>query len=318
MGIGAGVLSPAAAARLSRGVGDPPVADPDFADHDAVARWRRDIHAAWGEGTEPGEAAHEPTTLVGRPALRAGPAPRGAPTVLYLRGGGYLLGSAGVAAPITARLAAPGPTALTVVSLDYRLAPEHPYPAALDDSFAAYRALVARGDGPVAVAGDSAGGALAVGVALRAAAAGVPAPASLVLLCPHLAHRTNSRTAVLHTDAPDTDVPYTDDDRTDSRASAAYLGATSAEDPLVSPLQASGELLAALPPLLVQAGTLDALHHQSVRFVRRARAAGADATLDLWDGLWHTWQYHRRLPEADLALHEAQQFLHRACARAQE
>lgn len=312
-GLGAGPLSAEAEARLARGVGDPPLDRPDLADRAAVARWRAAVHEAWGEGTEPGEPPHTPVELA-RPAAATGTAERtgtarstgiaalvaGPPdapvTVLYCHGGGYVLGSAGVAAPITARLAAAG---LRVVSIDYRLAPEHPFPTALDDAVAACRGLQASGR-TVAVAGDSAGGALALGVALRARLDGAAPPAALALFSPHLAHEPARPTEPAEGGA--------------AALAAAYRNGHDPADPLLSPLYAPPGLLTELPPTLIQSGTGDALHPQAVRFARLARAAGAPVTLDTWEGLWHTWQYHRKLPEADRALAEAARFLTGAAA----
>lgn len=242
-GVGAGALSPEAEARLARGVGDPPLVRPPLHDHAAVAVWRAAIHAAWGEGTEGDEPAHEPLALAcGRRALAAGPAD--APlTVLYLHGGGYVLGSAGVAAPITARLAAAD---LRVVSLDYRLAPAHPFPAAVDDAAAAHTELrAAAPHRPVALAGDSAGGALALAVALRARLEGTAPPAALALFCPHLAHD------------PDPDAQGRAEDGGGRALADAYRDGHDPADPLLSPLLAPADLLAGLPPTLVQTGTLD-------------------------------------------------------------
>jgi len=294
-GLGAGALSDQARARLARGVATPEPARPDLGDHAAVAAWRVAVHRLWGEGTEGDEPVHTPEQVAGVSVLVAGPAE--APlTVVYAHGGGYVLGSPGVAAPITARLA----RTLRVVSVDYRRAPEHPFPAALDDVAAVYAALRAASSGPVAVAGDSAGGALAAGVALRAVATGAVAPDALLLLCPHLDHDGHAATA--------------DDDA--AALIAAYRDGTDPTDPLLSPAHAPAAWLAGLPPTLVQSGTADRLWRQAVRFVRRARAAGAPVELDLWDGLWHTWQYHRDLPEADRAVTEAVAFLLTAARRA--
>lgn len=273
---------------------------PDWHDLTAVAAWRAAMHAAWGEGTVGDEVLHRPERLGGVDVLVAGP-PAAAITLVYAHGGGYALGSAGVAVPITARLA----RHVRVVSVDYRLAPEHPFPAALDDVDAVfqavYRSVWHGGGGFVAVAGDSAGGALALGVALRAAAGARPArpapparPAAVVLFCPHLEHQPDDAAAPAGGPAA---------------LAAAYRAGHDAADPLLSPLHAPPELLAQLPPTLVQAGSADPLHQQAVRFARRGRAAGAPVTLDLWDGLWHAWQYHRELPEADRALAEASRFL---------
>jgi acetyl esterase/lipase len=293
--LGAGELSTAARDRLAAMTPerlDPPAPE-DLA---AVAVWRAAVHRAWLEGDPPpAEAGHVEAVVGGVRCLVAGDLPGGGavgapgrPTLVHLHGGGYALGSPEVAVPITSRLAAGG---LAVVSVDYRLAPEHPHPAAVEDALAVYGAVdrVAAGR-PVALAGDSAGGNLVVSVAMAAAAAGLRPPAALVLMSPHLDLAS----------APDGDGRWLAD---------AYRGTRDAADPAVSPLRAGNADLARLPPTLVQTGTADALLGHAVRFARRARAVGVDVTLDVWDGLWHTWQYHRELPEAHQALAEAARFV---------
>jgi epsilon-lactone hydrolase len=279
--LGAGALSAEARARLARrdGPSAPDLALPEWSDRAAVASWRAAQHAAWGEDIEPGEPEHRPIEVAGVPCLEAGPTD--GPLVLYLHGGGHVLGSPGVAAPITARLA----DGLHVVSAGYRLAPEHPFPAALDDALAVYRALAARR--PVAIAGDSAGGGIAVAAALVLAAGGDTPPAALALLSPFLDHGAGRPSAL----------------------SRAYLGDCPPDDPLASPARADP---AGLPPTLLQTGTGDALFAQAVAFARACRAAGVPLTLDVWDGLWHTWHYHRELPEAHQALAEVITFLEAA------
>ena len=275
-------LSPAARARLAQPTQGDPFPLPDLSDLAAVARWRDASHAAWGEGTMPGEAPHRPELVAGVPCDRAGRPD--APTLLYLHGGGYCLGSPGVAAPITARFA----KTFAVLSVSYRLAPEHPFPAALEDVLAVLAALAAHG--PVVVAGDSAGGGLALAATLAARDRAWPLPRALALLCPHLDHTVSAAADV----AP---------------LLAAYRGSTAPDHPLVSPLLAS---LGGLCPILVQTGTADPLQQQAVRLVQRARAEGTPVTLDSWPGLWHAWHYHRDIPEADVAVATAAAFLHAA------
>ena len=232
------------------------------------------------------------------------------PTVVYAHGGGYVLGSAAVAIPITARLAASG---LRLVSVDYRQPPEHPFPAALDDVLAVYLALAAGGT-PVALAGDSAGGALALSAAVAATARGVR-PAAIALFSPLLDH--------LHARRPDdagSGVAHVDDAGADSRDRQeqallrAYAGDADPADPRLSPLHAE---FSGLPPVRVQAAADEPLAAQAREFQRRAAVAGVDVTLELWDGLWHTWHYHD-LPEADLALAEAAAFLAAPFSRSDE
>ncbi|MDA3041189.1 MAG: alpha/beta hydrolase fold domain-containing protein, partial [Actinomycetota bacterium] len=239
--------------------------------------------------------------------LRSGPGDTtaSAPLVVYLHGGGYALGSPEVAVPITERLA----SQVEVVSVDYRLAPEHPYPAALEDTLAVLDALATGPDAArgVVLAGDSAGANLALSAALaltrRAGTDTRPSArlSGLILLSPHLDHRPRHR--------QDSGDRRDDVDNEAGRwLSAAYRGIRSIDDPAVSPLLADPEELGSLPPVLIQVGTIDSTFQDAVRFARAARTAGCQTTLDVWDGLWHTWHYHRDLPEADAALLEAAQF----------
>ena len=141
-----------------------------------------------------------------------------------------------------------------MVSVDYRLAPEHPYPAGLDDAHAVFRELAEAG--PVAVAGDSAGANLALTIALRAAD---PAPVAVVLLCPHLDHA--APTARLDGDLAGHD--------------PRLPRPVPPEDPGVSPLRAPDHQLASLPPTLIQTGTADPLFGQAIRFARRGEHAAS-------------------------------------------
>ncbi|WP_419839347.1 alpha/beta hydrolase [Candidatus Poriferisodalis sp.] len=279
-------LSPQAIAYKARRKPSVPIRMPDLTDHAAVANWRAATNAMWGEDDNPAEP-HRREVIGGIPCLAAGPSPGTDPPIaVYAHGGGYVLGSAAVAMPITARLAASG---LRVVSVDYRQPPEFPFPAALDDVLSVYLALAA-GDSPVALAGDSSGGALALSAAVIAAAEGVP-PAAVALLSPLLDHVSvpGNRLA----------------DDEGRRLIDSYTGNANPADPRLSPLRAA---LGGLPPVLVQAATDEPLAAQAREFRRRAGAAGVAVTLDLWEGMWHTWQYHA-LPEADEALAEAAGFL---------
>ncbi|MEZ5410644.1 MAG: alpha/beta hydrolase [Acidimicrobiales bacterium] len=307
-GWGLGVLSPEARERLARPRAEP-LRPPPADDHRAVARWRAEVHAAWLAGDPPAAACgHQPVTLAGvrclwapGPAPDPGARPPSQPILVYLHGGGYALGSPEVALPITQRLAAGG---LAVVSVDYRLAPEHPGPAAVDDAVAVFRAVRRAWPGrPLALGGDSAGGNLALSVTQRLGrrhGADPRGPAAMVLFGPHLDHGG----------------PLRPGDDTDEAGAAwlraAYCGSADPTDPRLSPLRGD---LRHLPPTLVQVGTGDRLLGQAARFARAARRAGSEVTLDVWDGLWHTWQYHRNLPEADEALAEAAAFVVAALSR---
>ena len=312
-------LSPEAVAYKAKRKPSVPIQMPDLADHAAVADWRAATNALWGEDDDPavphrreligGVACRVagPPSTPGHPVNSGPPAtvqPTNAsevPTVVYAHGGGYVLGSAAVAIPITARLAASG---LRVVSVDYHQPPEYPFPAAVDDVLAVYLALVAA-DTPAALAGDSAGGALALSAAVTATARG-ERPAAIALFSPLLDHALARRSDADGSDAARLDAAGSDaDDSQGQQLLTAYVGDADPADPRLSPLRAE---LDGLPPILIQAAADEPLAAQAREFQRRAAAAGVDVTLDLWDGMWHTWHYHD-LPEADQALAEAAAFL---------
>ena len=296
-------MSAEARARLERPAASP-LRPPPPEDVAAIAQWRAIVHEAWLAGDPSAEACgHRELTLGGVRCLVTGTVGGGEstasddrPIVIYHHGGGFALGSPEVALPITERLARYG----SVVSLDYRLAPEHPYPDAFDDARRVLEAVSAAAPGvPVVLAGDSAGANLAVSVALECPETATVA--ALVLFSPHLEQRPQRGGSDRSSD-PRSDV----DDATARWLRDAYCGGLDPDDPRLSPLRAE---LAGLPPTLIQVGTVDSTLGSAVRFARSARVSGVDVTLDVWDGLWHAWHYHRNLPEADRALAEAGRFL---------
>jgi monoterpene epsilon-lactone hydrolase len=204
----------------------------------------------------------------------------GGRTVLMFHGGGYAFGSAKLYRGLAGRIAKAA--SATVDAPDYRLAPEHPHPAAVDDGLAAYRAAIERvPPRRMVVGGDSAGGGLTVAVLQAARDAGLPMPAGMFLLSPWLdlrgdpRERENAATEILILP------PLVE------RATAWYTGEHTAEEPAISPILGS---FSGLPPTLVQVSSSELLHPDSVAFVDRARAAGVDVTLEVEDGLWHAWQ----------------------------
>jgi len=199
--------------------------------------------------------------------------------LLYLHGGGYCVGSSKVYKGFAARIAAAA--GARAVVLDYRMADEHPYPAAVDDAVAAYRALLDEGIAPqrIAVAGDSAGGGLTLALALSAREAGLPLPAALGLICPWVdltPETTASRPA-----APRD--PLLGASRI-NRFAVSYLGDADPRDPLASPLLAD---LAGLPPFVVQWAGDDYLAPDGRAIAERGRAAGVEVDERGFDGLWH-------------------------------
>ncbi|MEZ4380261.1 MAG: alpha/beta hydrolase [Nannocystaceae bacterium] len=232
-------------------------------------------------------------------------------TVLYLHGGSYHYGSPKTHRPLLCRLA----TSATaeIVALDYRLAPEHPFPAGLEDAVAAYAALLERGTKPsaIVIAGDSAGGGLAGATVLAIRERGLPTPAGAALICPwvDLAARGGS---LLRNDAID----WLDAGTIEALA-RSYAGGAALTDPLVSPLYGvdKGDP-AALPPLFVQVGSAEILVDQAVEFAQRGRAAGVDVALRVWDDMVHDWHFLASVDAAGLeAIEEVAAFVVRVTAR---
>jgi acetyl esterase/lipase len=212
--------------------------------------------------------------------------PRGARStaaILYLHGGAYLLGSAAAYRHFAGQFAARTNTRAFIA--DYRLAPEHPFPAALDDARAAYRGVVATGAQQVAIVGDSAGGGLALALLSAAhadavAGRGVP-PVGAVVMSPWA---DLALTGGSMAERADEDPLVTRDML--RVASASYLGDHDPRDPQASPLYGD---LAGLPPVQLHVGTSEVLLDDTLRFAARARDAGVDATAHVWEGMPHVF-----------------------------
>jgi monoterpene epsilon-lactone hydrolase len=216
---------------------------------------------------------------VGGEWLRLRGLPSGRPTLLYFHGGGHVMGSPGMERPLIAELAVAARA--DTFSVDYRLAPRHPFPAALDDAVAAYIGLLADGVQPtmLVVGGDSAGGNLAAALLVRLRDEGHPLPAGGVLFSPwlDLAHTGAS----LVTNAATDYLPAITADPAE-----AYLDGTEPTDPQASPYHADPT---GLPPLLLLAGGREMLLDDSVRFAAKAEEAGVDVTLHVEEHMYHVW-----------------------------
>jgi epsilon-lactone hydrolase len=221
--------------------------------------------------------------------------------VLYLHGGGYVIGSINTHRELAARLSRSA--GLRVLVIDYRLAPEHPFPAAVADAVAAYRWMLAQGidHTGAGIAGDSAGGGLTVAALLALRDAGDPLPAAAVCLSPwvDLAITGESMTTRAAAD------PMVQKPGVEAMA-ALYLNGADPRTPLASPLYAD---LTGLPPMMVQVGTAETLYDDSIRFVERARAAGVDVRLEPWEDMIHVFQLFAMLPEAHAATDRIGAFL---------
>ena len=203
--------------------------------------------------------------------------------VLYLHGGGYVIGSPKSHRHLAASIAVAGRASALLPH--YRLAPEHPFPAALEDAVAAYRWLLDRGTAPrrMVIAGDSAGGGLTVATLLALRERGVPLPAAGVCISPWV-DLSGSGASFAGKAASD---PIVTRDGILGMA-RAYLGGTDARAPLASPLFAD---LTGLPPLFIQVGTEEVLLDDSVALAERAKAAGVETTLEIWPDMIHVWHW---------------------------
>ena len=215
--------------------------------------------------------------------------------VLYLHGGGYVVGSVNTHRDLMARISRA--SGFRVLGVDYRLAPEHPFPAAVDDALAAYRWLLAQGVQPsrIAVAGDSAGGGLTMATLVAIRDAQLPVPGAGVCLSPwvDLEGIGESMTTKASVD------PVVQKQGLTAMA-AAYLGGKAPRTPLAAPLYAD---LQGLPPLLIQVGEAETLLDDSNRLAERAKAAGVKVTLEPWKDMIHVWQlFASFLPEGQEAI----------------
>jgi epsilon-lactone hydrolase len=237
-----------------------------------------------------------PRKLGGVPAMRL--SRRDAETdrhILFLHGGGYVTGSPALYRHILWRFAAAARA--RVAAIDYRLAPEHPFPAALDDAVAGWQGLLTEGADPrrCAVMGDSAGGGLVLALLLRLRDMGAPLPGAAVTLSPwtDLAMTGTSlgRNATSDPMENPDDVPF---------LARCYLGDADPKTPYASPLYGD---LKGLPPTLIQVGSDEILLDDSVRMAERMQAAGCKVELEIWPRMPHVWHaFAPIMPEARRAI----------------
>lgn len=226
--------------------------------------------------------------------------------ILYAHGGSYNSGSITSHIPLTGNIALA--TKSRLLAIDYRLAPEHPFPAALDDARAAYRWLLAEGISPrqLVVAGDSAGGGLVLALILSLHDLGTPLPAAAVCLSPwlDLTCSGESWTKNAKADFMLKRIPT-------MQSAEIYLRDADPRNPLASPLFGD---LANLPPILLQVGSNEIILSDSVSFAEKAKSAGVDVTLEVWEGMQHEWQYAASwLPEGRAALARIGEFVAGKC-----
>ena len=214
---------------------------------------------------------------------------------LYIHGGCYISGSPGVVREFCARLARA--TQCHVLCVDYRLAPEHPFPAALEDVVAAYQWLLAEGYRPesIVVGGESAGGGLTFAMLIQCLKQGLPMPAAAVPISPWVDMEVSFGESLKRNEG--VDMAPVEPLRVGSRA---YAGEANQRNPLASPLYAD---LSGLPSLLIQVGTNEVLLDEGLEIARRAKLAGCDVTLQQWQDMTHVWHWYASIfPEAQEAI----------------
>lgn len=248
---------------------------------------------------------HTNITMNGVPAERVVVDETARRVVLYLHGGGYCIGSPATYRALAAHIA----RAADAVSYvpNYRLAPEYPHPAALDDAVAAYRWLLAQNDGAsqqIVIAGDSAGGGLTLALAIAVRDIGLQPPAALVLISPWTdltLSGSSVRTHARHD--PILSFSITE------LWSRLYTGTNPAIHPLCSPLFAK---LNGLSPMLIQVGSEEILLSDSIRLAETAKGAGVEVRMHEYPGMWHDFQIHAGvLRDADAAIAEIGAFVQR-------
>jgi monoterpene epsilon-lactone hydrolase len=228
--------------------------------------------------------------------------------LLYFHGGAFIYCSLATHRAMVARLASAGGT--RALSVDYRLAPEHPFPAALEDCLAAYRWLLNSGISPrrIVVGGDSAGGNLALGLLLALRKAGDPLPAAAVCLSPvtDLAWTGESFRAKAEIDPV---FPKRTSRSISANIESGYIGSEDPRNPLISPLYGDWR---GMPPVLFHVGEDEVLLDDSARLADRVRGAGGQAEVVVWPRMWHVFQvFAPFLPEADQSIKQIGAFIRR-------
>ena len=276
-----------------------------------VATLRADLNDVMARVPVAGDVDHKPTTIGGVNAIDV--TIRGvdtASTILYFHGGVYVVGSAAQSVPLVSDLARRAHA--TAVTVDYRLGPEHPYPAAVDDARAAYEGLLAQGvhAGQIALAGESAGAGLVVATLLALRDVGTPMPSSALLMSPYVDLTLSGETLVSR-QASD---PILTPEGLRLRVSD-YVGRADASDPQISPIFGD---LSGLPPLLIQVGSSEILLSDALRLADRAAMADVPVTLEVTPCVPHVFQgFAAMLDEGNAALDRAAMFLRTQLAASQ-
>jgi monoterpene epsilon-lactone hydrolase len=222
--------------------------------------------------------------------------------IIHLHGGGYVMGSLATVRQLASNIAVAANT--SVLSVDYRLAPEHPHPAAVDDVVMVYRALLNGGREPasVVISGDSAGGGLAVASTVALRDAGDPLPAGVVCFSPWSDLTMSGQTLTTNAATDPILPPWLL-----ARMAASYIGSADAHSPLISPAWAD---LRHLPPILIHVGGAEVLLDDARQLAAAAAASGVVVELDCWPGMFHVWHaFAPGLAEGTAAIERAGQWI---------
>jgi len=269
----------------------------------SLAEYRARIDASMGALPLESGVSERPLDLQGVAAIelvRAGG--ERDPVLLYFHGGGYRIGSARAYRAYGSRLARACRARVALV--DYRLAPENPFPAAVEDAVRAYRGLLERGDAPaqIVAAGDSAGGGLCAALGVALARERLPLPAGAICLSPWV-DLTNRAASYRSNAASDLLFGL----KQAEEAAALYLGGRDPSDPLASPLFADWS---GMPPLLIQVGDIEVLLDDARALAERARSAGVAVRISVYSEMPHVWQLaYPAFPEAVRAVEEIAAFV---------
>ncbi len=270
-------------------------------DLDGIRATTEELH---GRFAPPAAVSVAATVVGGVPALRLTPPDASDATILFLHGGGHVAGSAFGYRHLVGAIAAAA--RMPALVLDYRLAPEHPYPSDVHDVISAYQWLVENGASRIAIVADSAGGGLAMSTLLALRDQGVAQPEAAALLCPWV--DLTGRTHRPPQDAPMVFLPEMAKVLAD-----AYLDGHPVDDPLVDPLHAD---LAGLPPLLIHAASGDSVFQEATLLARRAESFGVPVTMSIFPVPTHDFHvFWTFLPEAANAVEQVGDFLRERLAQ---
>ncbi len=276
--------------------------EPETMTTEDLEKQRRSQEALGNMAAAMGGLVWEPFELAGMDAawMRLERPHKRRRVILYCHGGGYTSGGLGFSKVLASKLTRA--TGLDVLAFDYRLAPEHPYPAAVEDAQAAWDHLMRLGFGArdVVLAGDSAGGNMALVLCLRLRAEGRMLPGALLLMSPWTDMTCSGESL---TERADIDPVLTPEYIYAVRE--AYAGSLDPAQPELSPLLAD---LAGLPPTLIQVGTHEILFSDAERLAERMNAAGTECRLEVWEGMWHDFQMYPSKSAAQ-AMQNAAHFL---------